>query len=97
LLDDPLTPLDPSGQVEMTELLGELQAMGKTLVIATNRLEDVRRLCGSDSHTENLIGVLDDGQFTVFNTFGKLQQELREGGSTESSGANWLNELFAQA
>ena len=97
LLDEPLTPLDPSGQVEMTELLGELQAMGKTLVIATNRLEDVRRLCGSDSQIENLVGILDDGQFAIFNTFGKLQQEVREGDSTESSGSNWLNQLFALA
>ena len=54
LLDEPLTPLDPSGQVEMTELLGELQAMGKTVVMATNRLEDVHRLYSSDSHVENL-------------------------------------------
>ena len=31
LLDEPLTPLDPGGQIEMAELLGELQAMGKKL------------------------------------------------------------------
>lgn len=97
LLDEPLTPLDPSGQVEMTELLNELQAMGKTIVVATNRLEDARRLCGSDSHIENLIGILDNGQFAVFNTFGKLQAEVRENDSTESPVSSWLNELFSQA
>lgn len=97
LLDEPLTPLDPGGQVEMTELLGELQAMGKTVVVATNRLEDVHRLCGSDSQVENLIGILDNGQFAVFNTFSKLQQETIEGDSTESPASIWLNELFTQA
>jgi len=84
LLDEPLTPLDPGGQVEMTEFLGELQAMGKTVIIATNRLEDVRRLCGSDSHVENLVGILDKGQFAVFDTFSKLQQEGTEVDSEES-------------
>ena len=84
LLDEPLTPLDPGGQVEIIELLGELQAMGKTVVIATNRLEDVRRLCDSDSQAENLVGILEKGQFAVFNTFRKLQQEVTEDNSTES-------------
>ena len=84
LLDEPLTPLDPGGQLEMTELLTELQAMGKIVVIATNRLEDVRRLCGSDAQVENLVGILDNGRFAVFNTFSKLQQEVTEDNSTES-------------
>ncbi len=97
LLDEPFTPLDPVGQVEMIEFLGELQAMGKTVVVATNRLEDVRRLCCSDSHVENLVGILDNGQFAAFNTFGKLQREVREDGSTEGPVSNWLSELFPQA
>ena len=84
LLDEPLTPLDPVGQVEMTEFLGELQAMGKTVVVATNRLEDVRRLCGSESHVENLVGILDNGQFAVFDAFSNLQQEVPEDNGTES-------------
>ena len=84
LLDEPLTPLDPGGQIEMTELLGELQAMGKTVIVATNRLEDVRRLCGSDPHVENLVGILDNGQFAAFNTFSKLQQEVPEVDSEKS-------------
>lgn len=83
LLDEPLTPLDPGGQVEMTELLGELQAMERTIVVATNRLEDVGRLCGSDSQAENLVGILENGQFTVFNTFSKLQQDVSEDNNAE--------------
>ena len=96
LLDEPLTPLDPSGQIEMTELLGELQAMGKTVIIATNRLEDVHRLCGSDSHVENLVGILENGRFDIFDTFSKLQQEVTENDSTENPAPSWLNQLFAQ-
>ena len=79
LLDEPLTPLDPKGQVEMIELIGELRAMGRTVVIATNRLEEVPRLCGDpDSQIRTFVGVLNDGQFAVFKTFQELQEENAE-------------------
>ena len=84
LLDEPLTPLDPDGQVEMTELLNELQAMGKTVVVATNRLEDVPRLCRTDSQDRTLVGILKGGQFALFKTFEELRAENTEVDSMES-------------
>ena len=93
LLDEPLTPLDPSGQVEMVELLGELQAMGKTVIIATNRLEDVSKMCNTNSQRENFVGILNNGRFAVFNRFRELQQEVTEAGSPSP---NWFNELFLE-
>ncbi|MYA73042.1 ABC transporter ATP-binding protein [Candidatus Poribacteria bacterium] len=93
LLDEPLTPLDPSGQVEMVELLGELQAMGKTLIIATNRLEDVFKVCNTDVQRENFIGILNSGRFAVFKKFSELQREVTE---ADSPSPNWLNELFLE-
>lgn len=36
LLDEPLAGLDPVGQDEMAEILTELRAMGKTMLVATN-------------------------------------------------------------
>jgi ABC-2 type transport system ATP-binding protein len=36
LLDEPLAGLDPFGQAEMLEVLLELRAMGRTLLVATN-------------------------------------------------------------
>ena len=96
LLDEPLTPLDPSGQLEMVELLGELQAMGKTVIIATNRLEDVSKLYNTDSQRENFIGILNNGRFAVFNRFSELQQEVTETDSPNNSSPNWFNELFLE-
>ena len=84
LLDEPLTPLDPDGQVEMTELLNELQAMGNTVVVATNRLEDVPRLCRTDSQDRTLVGILKGGQFALFKTFEALRAENTEVDSIES-------------
>ena len=96
LLDEPLTPLDPGGQVEMVELLGELQAMGKTVIIATNRLEDVSKVCNTNSQRENFVGILNNGRFAVFNRFHELQQEVTEADSPDSPSPNWLNELFLE-
>ena len=92
LLDEPLAPLDARGQIEMIELLNELRAMEKTIVIATNRIDDVPRLC-------NKIGILNEGQFAVFNTLSQLEQECLN--RTESSDAvtltsNWLVNLFLE-
>ena len=75
LLDEPLAPLDARGQMEMIELLNELRAMGKTVVVATNRIDDVPRLC-------NKVGILNQGQFAVFNTLSQLEQEF--GNKTDS-------------
>lgn len=75
LLDEPLAPLDARGQMEMIELLNELRAMGKTIVVATNRIDDVPRLC-------NKVGILNQGQFAVFNTLSQLEQEF--GNKTDS-------------
>ena len=75
LLDEPLAPLDARGQIEMIELLNELRAMGKTVVVATNRIDDVPRLCSK-------VGILNDGQFAVFETLSQLEQEF--GNKTDS-------------
>lgn len=96
LLDEPLTPLDPGGQVEMAELLGELQAMGKTVVIATNRLDDVFKLYSTESGTEDFVGILEGGQFAVLKKISELQREAAETDGTEISSLNWFNELLAQ-
>ena len=99
LLDEPLAPLDPRGQIEMVELFGELQAMGKTLVIATNRLEDVSKLCGIGTEIQpntNLLGILNDGKFAVLRTISQLQQEIKEKNNTENLKPNWLAELYLE-
>lgn len=96
LLDEPLTPLDPSGQVEMLELIGELQAMGKTIVIATNRLEDVHRLCDADSQDGTFVGILKNGQFAEFKKSNELRSENAEASATDSFSSNWFYEFYVE-
>ena len=96
LLDEPLTPLDPSGQVEILELLGELQAMDKTVIIATNRLDDVSKVCNTNTQRENFVGILNSGRFAVFKRFRELQQEVTETDSPDNPSPNWLSEFFLE-
>lgn len=96
LLDEPIAPLDPSGQVEIIELFNELQAMGKTVVIATNRLDDAYRLCSTGSQDKNFVAILNNEKFAVFDRFSELQRETTETDSTDNRSPNWFNELFLE-
>lgn len=80
LLDDPFGPLDPDGQAALAALLDELQAMGNSLVIASNRLEDVDRVSAADP----LVGILEGGEFAVLARFGELPR------------GDGLNQLFLE-
>ena len=97
LFDEPLAPLDPNGQIEMIELIGELRAMGKTVVIATNRLEDVHRLCDSDSQNPTFVGILKNGRFAEFKKFNELRNENAGADTPDSFSFNWFNEFFLEA
>ena len=45
LLDEPASGLDPRARVEIRELLKELAKMGKTIIISSHILHELRELC----------------------------------------------------
>jgi len=45
LLDEPMIGLDPKGQRELRELIGDLRAGGTTVVLSTHLLESAEALC----------------------------------------------------
>ena len=55
LLDEPASGLDPRARVEVREILKELQAMGKTIVISSHILPELTELC-------TMIGIIDRGR-----------------------------------
>jgi len=59
LLDEPATGIDAKGRVELRELLKELGAMGKTVVIASNILSDLDEICSK-------VGFLNNGRLIAF-------------------------------
>ena len=96
LLDEPLAPLDPNGQGEMIALISELRAMRKTVVIATNRLEDVHRFDDTDAQDGIFVGILKNGRFAVFKKFNELHSENAEADTVHSFSSNWFYEFYLE-
>jgi len=55
LLDEPTTNLDPLSAAKLRQLLVDIQAQGKTMIIVTHRLEEVHKLGGR-------VAIVQDGR-----------------------------------
>jgi ABC-2 type transport system ATP-binding protein len=67
LLDEPASGLDPRARVEMRELLRELGAMGKTIVLSSHILSELAELCDS-------IGILEKGHLVISGPLEEIRQ-----------------------
>jgi ABC-2 type transport system ATP-binding protein len=68
LLDEPASGLDPRARVEMRELLRELSAMGKTIILSSHILSDLAEIC-----TE--VGVVERGRLVASGPLSKLREQ----------------------
>lgn len=69
LLDGTLSALDARGQIEMQALIVELSAMGKTVVLSTNRPTDVVTTC-------NRLAILDKGSFALYGDVAEIAGQI---------------------
>ncbi len=72
LLDEPASGLDPRARVEMRELLRELGAMGKTIVLSSHILSELAELCDS-------IGIIEKGQLVASGLLEDIRAQMQEG------------------
>jgi len=72
LLDEPASGLDPRARIEMRELLRELSAMGKTIVISSHILSELAELCTD-------VGIIDQGRLVASGAVDDIMRELRFG------------------
>jgi ABC-2 type transport system ATP-binding protein len=72
LLDEPASGLDPRARVEMRELLRELGAMGKTVVLSSHILSELAELCDS-------IGIIERGRLAAAGKLTDIRAQLEEG------------------
>ena len=72
LLDEPASGLDPRARVELRELLRELRALGKTIVISSHILPELEELCTS-------VAIVDHGQVLVHGRVADIERRLRYG------------------
>ena len=72
LLDEPASGLDPRARVEMRELLRELGAMGKTVVVSSHILAELAELCDS-------VGIIEKGRLVTSGPLDEISRCLRQG------------------
>ena len=68
LLDEPASGLDPRARIEMRELLRELGAMGKTIILSSHILHELAELCDS-------IGIIEKGSLVYSGSLEDIKQK----------------------
>lgn len=74
LLDEPASGLDPRARVEMRELLRELGAMGKSIVVSSHILSELAELC-------DYVGIIERGRLVASGPISEISQALEQGKS----------------
>ncbi len=69
LLDEPASGLDPRARIEMRELLKELAAMGKTIIVSSHILPELAEMC---SH----IGIVESGKLVANGDTNEIRRQL---------------------
>jgi ABC-2 type transport system ATP-binding protein len=69
LLDEPASGLDPRARIEIKELLKELRAMGKTIIISSHILPELADFCTS-------VGIIERGELIVAGPVEKIMHEV---------------------
>jgi ABC-2 type transport system ATP-binding protein len=72
LLDEPASGLDPRARVEMRELLRELSAMGKTIILSSHILSELAEMCDE-------VGIIEQGRIVASGPLSSLQQRAQTG------------------
>jgi ABC-2 type transport system ATP-binding protein len=72
LLDEPASGLDPAGRLEFRELLKQLHAMGRTVVISSHILTEMADFCTS-------IGIIEEGRLLATGRVEDILRQLQPG------------------
>jgi ABC-2 type transport system ATP-binding protein len=70
ILDEPASGLDPRARVEMREILRELRAMGKTILVSSHILPELGEMCTG-------VAIIDRGRLLRSGNIGEIERSLR--------------------
>jgi ABC-2 type transport system ATP-binding protein len=87
LLDEPASGLDPAGRLEFRELLKQLHAMGRTVIISSHILTEMADFCTS-------IGILEQGRLLASGRVADILQQLQPALQLEMEVAAGLPQLL---
>lgn len=71
ILDEPASGLDPRARLEIKELIRELRAMGKTILISSHILSELADLC-------DVIAFMEAGSLVAYGSLPSLRRELQK-------------------
>jgi ABC-2 type transport system ATP-binding protein len=69
ILDEPTAGVDPTGQIEVRQIILDMAAEGKTIFFSSHNLDEVQRIC-------NRIALIDRGQIKLYGEKDKLQRQM---------------------
>src|SRR3954464_14220511 len=84
-LDEPTAGLDPQVRLEIRDLIEELRAEKRTILMTTHYIEEAERLC-------DRVAIIDSGQIIAIGTPRELQQKAAEQSTIEITLAESLRE-----
>jgi ABC-2 type transport system ATP-binding protein len=70
ILDEPASGLDPRARIEMREILGELRAMGKTILVSSHILPELGEMCTG-------VAIIDHGRVLRSGSIAEIERSLR--------------------
>jgi ABC-2 type transport system ATP-binding protein len=94
ILDEPTAGVDPTGQIEVRQIILDMAARGKTIFFSSHNLDEVQRIC-------NRIALINRGLIKLYGETEKLQRQMSNSEVIiETSAAipdSMLNELHSVA
>jgi ABC-2 type transport system ATP-binding protein len=73
ILDEPTAGVDPSGQIEVRQIILDMaHKEGKTVFLSSHNLDEVQRIC-------NRIALIDRGEIKLYGELDKLQRRMGRG------------------
>jgi ABC-2 type transport system ATP-binding protein len=69
ILDEPANGLDPQARIEMRQLLLDLAARGKTLIVTSHILPELARIC-------HRVAIITRGQLRAYGTLDEITRQL---------------------
>ena len=90
ILDEPASGLDPRARVELRELVAELHAMGKTIVVSSHILADLEEMCSD-------IAIMEAGKLLASGPPQGILDQLGSTRTIQVRFAGGLTETFTTA
>jgi ABC-2 type transport system ATP-binding protein len=72
ILDEPTAGVDPTGQIEVRQIILDLAARGKTIFFSSHNLDEVQRIC-------NRIALINHGVIQLYGETEQLQKQMGKG------------------